>query len=264
MDTMSYLLGKNYSGGGGGGSDLDWNVIGYSGTPQSIIDGYNLAVKIKDEWTPNSRFIDYPNVLIAPYVDTSNKTGFNYFADSCKRLIQIPLLDTSNVTNMAHAFSNCSNLTTIPQFDTSKVIYMSNMFSNCTNLTTVLQFDTSNVTSMNDMFSNCSNLTTVPQFNTSKVDNMDRMFHGCSALTTVPQFDTSKVTNIYNMFGNCTKLSDESLNNILAMCINMTSYTGTKTLKQLGIANTTIYPVARIQALSNYQAFIDAGWTIGY
>ena len=262
MDIISYLLGKQSSG-GGGGSDLDWSAIGYSNkTPQSIIDGYNLAVKIKNEWTPNSRLTDsYQNVLFCPMVDTSHRTSFNYFASNCKRLIQIPLLDTSNVTNMNNAFSNCYSLTTVPRFDTHNVTNMIDMFQGCSSLESVPLFSTGNVLTMREMFQNCSSLESVPQFDTSSVTNMDNMFNGCLNLVSVPQFDTSSVTGLGSMFSICTKLSDESLNNILAMCINATSYTGTnKTLAMLGIKKATL--INKIPTLSNYQAFLDAGWTI--
>lgn len=54
MDITSYLLGKQ-AGGGGGGSDLDWTAIGYDSTPQAIVDGYNYAKQIKDNWVPATR-----------------------------------------------------------------------------------------------------------------------------------------------------------------------------------------------------------------
>ena len=110
------------------------------------------------------------------------------------------------------------------------------------------------------IFDNCIALTTIPNIDTHSAVGMPYMFYGCSSLTTVPQFDTSNVTDMVNMFYGCTVLSDESLNNILTMCINATSYTGTKTLKQLGITNTNLKN--KIPTLSNYQAFLDAGWTI--
>ena len=49
----------------------------------------------------------------------------------------------------------------------------------------------------------------------------------------------SKVTAMQYMFQNCTSLSDESLNNILAMCKNATSYKGTKTLKYVGLTSSS-------------------------
>ena len=192
MDVISYLLGKNA--GGSGGGDLNWSAVGYTVAPQTIIKAYNKAIEIKNNWTENSRLYDYKGdkeLIIAPVVDTSSKTSFSYFANSCRNLLEIPLLNTSNVTNMENAFSSCS------------------------------------------------------------------------VLTTIPVFNTSKVTNMSSMFMYTPKLTNESLDNVLQMCINATSYTGTKTLYQLGFRKSD-YAVAIIEALPHYQAFIDAGWTIGY
>jgi len=63
------------------------------------------------------------------------------------------------------------------------------------------------------------------------------------------------------MFIHCENLSNESLNNVLQMCINATSYAGTKTLKYIGL---TIAQANICQSLSNWQEFLDAGWTAGY
>ena len=63
------------------------------------------------------------------------------------------------------------------------------------------------------------------------------------------------------MFSNCPSLSDESLNNILAMCTNASSYTRTKTLAYIGL---TLEQAEKCMTMSNYQAFLDAGWTTGY
>ena len=66
---------------------------------------------------------------------------------------------------------------------------------------------------------------------------------------------------MFHIFYHCPALSNESLNNILAMCANATSYTGTKTLAYIGISETQ---ATTCQGLSNYQDFINAGWTTGY
>ena len=90
---------------------------------------------------------------------------------------------------------------------------------------------------------------------------MDDMFYNCTSLITIPLLDTGKVTRMNSVFYNCSSLSNESLNNILAMCTNATSYTGTKTLAYLGLTSAQ----ANIcKSLSNYSAFIAAGWTTGY
>lgn len=170
-------------------------------------------------------------------------------------------LDTSNVTSMTSMFQNCKNLTTISLLNTSNVTSMQNMFMNCKNLTTIPLLNTSSVTNMYDMFYYCTNLTTIPLLDTSSVKNMSSMFAGCSNLTEIPQLNTSSVTNMYNMFYGCTSLSDESLNNILAMCANATSYTGTKELAVTGLSEEQ---ATKCQSLSNYSTFTSAGWTTEY
>ena len=147
-----------------------------------------------------------------------------------------------------------------PLLDTSGVTNMTRMFSSCTSLTTVPLLDTSGVTNMTNMFSNCTSLTTIPLLDTSSVTNMTKMFSSCTSLTTIPLLDTSSVTNMTRMFSSCPSLSNESLNNILTMCINATSYTGTKTLAYIGLSSTQR---TTCQSLSNYQDFINAGWTTG-
>ncbi len=239
MELFDYLLAKKKAGGGGGSSDLDWSAIGYDSTPQSIVDGYNYAKYIQENWVDNSsRIYDFPKAVICPIVSLGNRTSMSYFA-SIPSLLEFPLLDTSNITSFDHAFSGAGALTTIAQVNTI------------------------NVTDMNSMFEACTSLTTIPLFNTINVTNMNRMFASCQKLTTIPLLDTSKVTNMNNMFSSCPALTDTSLDNILQMCINATSYTGTKTLRVIGFA-AYYYPVSRIQALPHYQDFIDAGWTIGY
>ena len=223
MDVTSYLLGKNSTGGGGGGgSDLDWTAIGYNGTPQAIVDGYNHAVEIMNNWD-------------------STKTSFGTTFQEDRNLVIMPLLDTSNVTTMSGAF-----------------------YGNYT-LTSIALLNTENVTSMSECFRECRGLTSVPKFNTKKVTTMQKMFASCYDLASIPLFDTSAITSsagFTGMFTNCFNLSDNSLDNILQMCINATGYTGTKSLSTLGITSTSTYPTSRIQALPHYQDFINAGWTI--
>ena len=64
-----------------------------------------------------------------------------------------------------------------------------------------------------------------------------------------------------DMFKDCNNLSNESLNNILAMCASAENYTDTKALTILGI---TEEQAEICKGLSNYQAFKDAGWTLKY
>ena len=173
------------------------------------------------------------------FIDTSK--NYNPSAGIRSFITSIDLIDTSNMTNMQNFFEYFIRLTSIPLINTS------------------------NVTNMQSMFSQCGSLLEMPLIDTSKVTNMRFMFSGCSSLITIPVLNTSSATNLQQMFLQCTSLSDESLNNILQMCINASAFTDTKTLSYLGFnLMSSTYPASRIQALSNYDDFIDAGWTIGY
>lgn len=85
------------------------------------------------------------------------------------------------------------------------------------------------------------------------------MFSNCSNLVNIPILDFSNVTGLNKTFKGCVSLSNDSLNNIMQMCINATSYTGTKSLDYIGIPSQIIN---NVKNLPNYQAFLSAGWTI--
>ena len=246
MDITSYLLGKNSSGGGGGGSDLDWSAIGFSKEPDMRVEeGYDYAVEIKNSWRASTSLM--------------NKYVNDY------KLMFMPSVDTSTATNMQSMFRGCYCLKEIAQLDTSNVTDMSQMFRYNYNLNGIPLLNTQKATTMANMFGNCQSMKELPKLNTSNVTDMGNMLGGCKSLENVPILDTNKVTNMSGMFGDCYSLTDTSLDNILQMCINATSYTGTKKLKTLGFeynTMTSIYNVARIQALPHYQDFINAGWTI--
>ena len=220
----------------------DWSEIGYSETPQNILDDFDYSKDIKDNWNSGatslaSKFSYNTTLKYMPLVDTSSATNMNSMFEGCSNLLKIALLDTSNVTRMQSTFAYCSLLTTIPQIDTSKV------------------------TTMFSMFQSCKKLKSIPQIDTQNVDSMFVMFRDCGNLEDVPVLDTAKVTTILQMFTGCSSLSNDSLNNIMQMCIGAIKYTGTKTLKEIGL---TSAQATTCQSLSNYQAFLDAGWTTGY
>ena len=240
----------------------------------------------------NSTFSYCESLSSIPLFDTSSVTSMGSTFYMCFQLTTIPLLDTSNVTNMSSMLAHCTGLTSVPLLNTSNVTDMSGMFTDCPQLTSIPLFDTSNVTNMNGMFGGCTNLATVPQLDTSKVTNMERIFSGCTALVTaptlntesctwmegaftgctnlqnVPVYDTSKVESLIGMFNACLNLTQASCNNILLMCANApATRMGTHNLTQILGWGTTIksrYPASMWQGLSNYQAFINAGWTIGW
>ncbi len=191
----------------------------------------------------------------------SNQNGIQHYITEIKGL---DVSDSSTI-NLVGFLNSCDKLKKISFRSGNNIKDMNSMFYRCVELEEVdfSNVDTTNVTNMKDMFYMCQKLTNVPQLNTSRVTDMTRMFYACTALENIPLLDTSNVTKWENGFYYCSSSTDESLNNILQMCINAISYTETKTLAYLGF-NANWCSVSKIQGLSNYQAFLDAGWTTGY
>lgn len=255
--------------GGGGGFPPDWSEIGYEETPSSVIDNFNYAKDIKDNWDSSitkmtSKYRADVNLYFFPLVDTSNVTDMRetFYASA---LTNIALIDTSNVTTMNKTFYSCTRLKTIPLLNTDNVTNMGSTFYNCQRLLNIPLINTSSATRMDEMFRGCGELISIPELNTENVSNFSYCFYGCTKLKDVPVFNVNSVSGggFTTMFGNCPSLTDESLNNILQMCINAVNITQAayKTLSAIGLSQTQ----AEIcETLPNYQAFIDAGWTIGY
>jgi len=185
------------------------------------------------------------------------------FANST--LSQFTNLNTAQVTDMSYMFMECSSLTDVGEIDTSLVTDMSYMFQNCSSLESVPNLDTSNVTSMSGMFAGCAEIVNIPHLDTSNVADMTSMFMECSQLENIPILNTANVISMTEMFSMCENLSDNSLNNILAMCANAINYEETKILSSddmegnvgLGLNQEQI---EKCKTLSNYQAFLNAGW----
>lgn len=224
----------------GGGGVPDWSQIGYDGIPDDIIDSFNYSKDIHDNWDPSitnlaSKFSNDTDLVWMPLVDTSNATTINNMFYHCTAMVCIALLDFSNVTNFGGAFNLCVKLKNIPYFDMTKAQTASGMFSGC------------------------SNLREIPLLNTASVTNMNNMFSNCNLLYNVPVLDTSSVTTMSGMFTSCTSLTSESLNNILKMCTDSAVRTTTnKKLSKIGLDQDQRTACKR---LSNYAAFIAAGWS---
>ncbi len=168
-------------------------------------------------------------------------------------------------TSYRGMFKNNTTLRIAPLVDTTNGRDFSEMFRLCTTLAEVPALNCSNATSCSSMFQNCSNLETV--YITRVHLSAYKMFAYCTNLKNVYLVNVlgaSATSSLEKTFQECLNLTDESLDNILQICINATSFQGTKTLAYLGITDTTAYPTSRIEALPHYQDFLDAGWTIGY
>lgn len=233
----------------------------------------------------NNMFFDCASLQSVPQLDTTNVTNMDYMFSNCTNLQDISNLNVTNVetakrmfqgcTNLQDAsilsegaiddiqymFYKCTNLVSVSMPNITNVGNTSGMFKDCINLKTVVLPDTSKVDYMSSMFSNCSNLVEISLFSTNNVIYIISMFENCTSLTTVPQFDVTNIESMQNAFDNCPSLSDDSLNNILAMCTNATKIKSNKTLKYIGL---TQEQTQKCTTLSNYQAFTAAGWTTGY
>lgn len=120
----------------------------------------------------------------------------------------------------------------------------------------------SNITAITGRYglAGCKLITEVPQITVLGTD-MRYFCSGCTNLVTVPVLNTANIrTSVQNAFLNCPNLSNDSLNNIMRMCINsgMGSY---KTLARLGL---TQAQATTCTNLSNYEDFTSAGWSTGY
>ena len=194
-------------------------------------------------------------------IDTSNVTNAYSMFSSCYSLQEVPVLNTSNVKEANYMFYNCISLKTIPQLDLSNATGTDFMFFNCSKLTSVPNLDISKVTNATQMFANCGVLETAPEMNTASVKSWSAMFNYCSSLKNVPVYNMSSATSLTNVFANCNSLTDESLYNIIESLLTATSYTGTKKLTTVFSNGTYNRYKTRIQALSNYQDLINAGWS---
>lgn len=279
MDITSYLLGKK-AGGGGGGANLQTKSITISTNTTTNVKpdkGYDGLSQVNvttnmPEPTGNINITTTNQTNVKDYA-TAQVVDADLVAGNIKKDVNIlgvvgtyegsggASLDLT--TGIRFGGSTFSTLPTIIQnANWEDVIYMDAMFSECNNLTSIPQLDISNVAYMGNAFTDCTSLTTIPLLNTSNVQDMGSVFYFCERLTIVPQLDTSNVVYMDYAFGECPNLSEQSLNNILAMCANVSNaYTGEKTLMAIGLSEEQ---AETCTGLSNYNTFLSAGWTTGY
>lgn len=234
-----------------GSGGPDWTQIGYTGTPQSVTEGFNYAKDIYDNW--DTTITDYTS---------------KYQND--KKLTYFPNVSGTGITTALNMFSNCSslqeaNFTITTDTDAVNNFSTSGMFSSCSSLKKVsltINLNMSRITA-SSMFYGCVALETIDNFSTGGLRETNSMFSGCTNLKNIPVLNMVGARNTHQyMFSACPSLTDTSLDNILQMCIN-SSITGTKTLAYMGFTSSN-YPASRIEALPHYQDFINDGWTIGY
>lgn len=140
--------------------------------------------------------------------------------------------------------------------------HIDSLFEFCSSITTIPNLNISSVVGTRYMFNGCTSLTSIPNINLPELVDASNMFVNCNALVDVPALNAPKLSIMQGMFLGCTALSENSLNNILSLCTN--SAVTTEDYKKLKYIGLTESQAIKCTTLSNYQVFIDAGWTTGY
>lgn len=179
--------------------------------------------------TANVNVVSDKNASVAPQFLQSN------FSTIATIIEEVPPIDASLTWSLQKSFYMCKKLKSV----------------------TILNFD-ANV-SMSECFYSCESLKSVTMTGAVKPTNLGSCFFSCSSLEDIPLIDTSLVSNMGSCFYGCSSLTNDSLNKVLLMCAN--SNQSTKTLQSVGISQSQAQVC---QTLSNWDAFVAAGWTTGY
>lgn len=201
----------------------DWSDIGYTDTPQIILDGFNYSKQIYDSWTPSasyaSKFRGDKALKFFPEVDITGATNYSAMFQESGILSTPPLTigDGSNtVINSQWMFQTTPiekiELTTS---EATQKVQIANIFNGCTMLkNSKLTLSASG--SMQYAFADCNRLERIEDgLETSDVTSFSEAFRACSSLLYLYELDLSSCTTCYRAFYNCTSLySAPYLNNI--------------------------------------------------
>ena len=218
----------------------NWNYTSISYNTYNATSNYISTGFTQNLTTITSHSLDYKLELIYEYAKSQLDTTSDYVYEKTfygKNGVETGRLQ--DITDLTQA-----------QFVQRVKIY--NRYKNLSML--------SSVNSIYYAFWGNKDIIEVPYFDTSNVTSFSGAFGACTNLTTVPILNTSGASSLYQMFYNCTNLTNESLNNILQMCVSAVG-ANTKTLRDVGL---TQEQATICTTLSNYQAFTNAGWTTGY
>lgn len=295
IDGMNFSNAINMSNFCSGCKELEYVKLGDLPKVTSISNiahwMYNIKeIEIGD--TPNltsctDMFRYAPNLCKIPNLNTSKVTNMCNFMYSLPLINNVPHYDTSNVKNFSNFMTSMSNLTSIPNFNVSNATNISQMLEGSYKLTNLPDWSFPNVTNAYQAFSNCSGLTSINLTNFSKLNyaywmfagcsnlksigdlgiggngkavNVAGMFYSCSNLTDIPYYDI-KPTDMDRFASGCRSLTNNSVINVIKMCLNSTQYS----YKNLMTSNSRS-PLAGTQFSNSYyqdyvEALTAAGWT---
>lgn len=241
MDVTSYLLGKQQGGGG---------------TPNLQNKDITITENGETNVSADAGYDGLSNVGITTNVQPDLETKSVTITENTTTTIT-PSQGKDGLSSV-EVITNVSGATTLYPYSIS--------FRGDTSNFNLDNVDFSNYSSsrIDDMFRGCQNIKEIHfnNFNTV-LSSAKYTFYNCKNLETC-NFDAINlggveyISQLDTMFGNTSKLTDDSLDRLLVMCINCGT---TGSLWNIGLG---YYNVARIQALPHYQEFINAGWTIGY
>jgi hypothetical protein len=212
---------------------------------------------------------------VAP-LDLSNcKTATDLFTN-CTNVPKIILNNVNAMTSWYYPFTGCKALKHLEINGDMKITNPGSLFDTLEGVEYIGPLSASVLTSAARLFQDCKSLVTAPNLNFPINQSYMSAFDGCESLVNISVLDMSNVGSntsyghagnqqycMKEMFLGCISLSDESLNNILQMCVNATNVT-TSTYKTLAYIGLTSEQATKCTTLSNYEAFIAAGWTTGY
>lgn len=229
-----------------------------------LLSAYNeIPIRIL---TDDDKTLDNTLIIIPAKINGESLIDFSNLSN-CKNLFKdftaLKYIDNVNMivsVNGDSMFEGCENLVGIRNISANICRSTKAMFKGCTSLLFVPKITLTKSKDTSEMFMNNESIISIDDLTTSASENMTNMFKGCTNLKSLIVLDTSKCLDMTGMFTDCDSLIKRGLINILEMCINASEdYRGEKTLTALGLNEDQR---AECIELSNYSAFLEAGWNL--
>jgi len=202
----------------------DWQKIGYTDTPQIILDAFDYSKRIYDTWTPSASYAyayrGDKEMKFFPDVDLTGATNYSAMFQESGIQFTEPLTigdGSSTVINSQWMFqSSPIEAIELTTSDSAQKVQITNIFNGCSNLKNA-KLTLSASGSMQNAFADCKSLKRIEDgLDTSAVTAINEAFRACSSLEYIRELDLSACTTCYRAFQNCTSLeSAPYLNNIL-------------------------------------------------